>query len=111
VKALSALLLLAASSAFAQSNGPVTLKCIRETDTDAGLVQYNTTTNIVSIQGFSWNVVPDGTGIIVSGNLAVSGPYLRMNRFNGSVMARWRSTTPAGALDFVGVCEVAGRKF
>lgn len=109
---LLALLLLASSiDAFAQSSGPVTLNCIRETDANAGVVQFNASTNVVTIQGNSWTVSPDGSGIIVSGALGTPGKFLRMNRFNGAVMARWKPTTPAGQVDFIGVCTVAGRLF
>lgn len=97
--------------AHAQSPSFYTLACVRETDVDAGVVQFNESTNVVTIQGNSWNVSPDGTGIIVSGNLNVAGKYLRMNRFNGVVMARWKATTPAGALDFAAVCDVKSRRF
>ncbi len=106
-------LALLAGAAQAQLNpqNPVTLTCIREIDVEAGVVQINTTTNTVTIQGNNWTVTPDGSGIITSGGLSVAGRYLRMNRFNGVVMARWRDTTPPGSLDFVGVCDIKPRKF
>lgn len=104
-------LLFAATGAFAQTTGLYTLSCTSATDTDLGTVIFNSVNNVVSIQGNNWNVLPDGSGIISSGQLGVAGPYLRMNRFNGVVMARWRPTTPAGAVDFAGVCDVRTRKF
>lgn len=107
----AALLLASSAAALAQQPTFLTLQCTHDVDTDAGVVQFNATTNVVTIQGFSWNVAPDGTGYIVSGQLNVAGPYIRMNRFNGVVMARWKATTPAGALDFAAICDVKTRKF
>jgi hypothetical protein len=111
-KSLIVLALLAgAANAQLNPQNPVTLSCIREIDVDAGVVQINTTTNTVTIQGNSWTVTPDGSGIITSGSLTVAGRYLRMNRFTGVVMARWNDATPPGSLDFVGVCNVKPRLF
>jgi hypothetical protein len=111
MRLLASLLLLVAGAASAQTNGLFTLQCVREADVDAGLVFYNQNTNVITIQGNSWTVSPDGTGIIQQGQLAVAGSFIRMNRFNGAVMARWKPTTPAGAVDFIGVCEVKPRRF
>jgi hypothetical protein len=111
MKRLILIAALLSSAAFAQQPAFMTLQCTKDVDTDAGLVQFNSSTNVVTIQGFSWNVVPDGTGIIVAGSLGVAGPYLRMNRFNGVVMARWNPSTPPGAVDFAAVCDVKTRKF
>ncbi len=105
------LLALASFAASAQTNGLFTLQCVRETDNDAGIVLYNQNTNVITIQGNSWTVAPDGSGIIQLGQLNVAGQFVRMNRFNGAVMARWKTTTPAGAVDFIGVCEVKPRRF
>jgi len=111
-KSLIILALLAgAANAQLTPTNPVTLTCVREIDVEAGLVTINTTTNTVSIQGNNWTVAPDGSGIITSGSLTVAGRYLRMNRFNGVVMARWNPATPPGSLDFVGVCDIKSRRF
>ncbi len=104
-------LLAGAAQAQLTPANPVTLTCTREIDVEAGVVQINTTTNTVSIQGNNWTVTPDGSGIITSGSLTAPGRYLRMNRFNGVVMARWNESTPPGSLDFVGVCDIKQRKF
>ncbi len=105
------LLSIIAVAANAQTNGLFILQCVRESDTDAGIVLYNQNTNVITIQGNNWTVSPDGSGIIQQGQLNVAGSFIRMNRFNGAVMARWRNTTPAGAVDFIGVCEVKPRRF
>ncbi len=111
-KSLIVLALLAgAAQAQITPTSLVTLTCVREIDVDAGVIQINTVTNVISIQGNNWTVAPDGSGIITSGSLTVAGRYLRMNRFNGVVMARWNPATPPGSLDFVGVCDIKSRRF
>lgn len=110
MKRIAALPLLLCALA-ASAADPVRLSCTRESDTFAGYVLYNPEIKVASIDGTNWTVNDNGSGILQAGALNTPGPYIRMNRFNGAVAARWRPTTPAGSLDLAAICEVVARKF
>jgi len=108
---LFAVLALALAATVAQAAEPIRISCTRDNDTFAGYASFNVDSKIITIENTSWTLVDNGSGVWSSGNLATPGPYVRLNRFNGTIAARWRPSTPVGALDMIGVCDAMVRKF